>query len=102
MTRRVGAKGQVVIPKRLRDELALQPGSEVDFEHDGGSVRILPAGAAGTRGLRGRYASSGSPPRSWTSPRPAQSALSICLDSWAVLAWLDGEEPAAGAVSPWR
>jgi predicted nucleic acid-binding protein len=24
--------------------------------------------------------------------------VSACLDSWAVLAWLDGEEPAAGAV----
>lgn len=24
--------------------------------------------------------------------------MSVCLDSWAVLAWLDGEEPAAGVV----
>ena len=24
--------------------------------------------------------------------------MSACLDSWAVLAWLDGEEPACGAV----
>ena len=24
--------------------------------------------------------------------------MSVCLDSWAVLAWLDGEEPAAGEV----
>jgi predicted nucleic acid-binding protein len=24
--------------------------------------------------------------------------VSVCLDSWAVLAWLDGDEPAAGAV----
>jgi len=24
--------------------------------------------------------------------------VSVCLDSWAVLAWLDGEEPASGAV----
>jgi antitoxin PrlF len=59
MTQRVGAKGQVVIPKDIRDELGLQPGSEVDFERDGGGVRILPAGAAATRGLRARYASSG-------------------------------------------
>jgi AbrB family looped-hinge helix DNA binding protein len=58
MTQRVGAKGQVVIPKDLRDELGLQPGSEVDFERAGDGVRILPAGAAATRGLRGRYASS--------------------------------------------
>lgn len=24
--------------------------------------------------------------------------MTVCLDSWAVLAWLDGEEPAAGMV----
>jgi antitoxin PrlF len=59
MTQRVGAKGQVVIPKDIRDELGLQPGAEVEFERDGGSVRILPAGPGATRGLRGRYASSG-------------------------------------------
>ena len=59
MTQRVGAKGQVVIPKDLRDDLGLQPGAEVDFERDGQSVRIVPAGAAATRGLRGRYSASG-------------------------------------------
>lgn len=59
MTQRVGAKGQVVIPKEIRDVLGLQPGTEVDFEADGGTVRILPAGSAATQGLRGRYAHSG-------------------------------------------
>lgn len=59
MTQRVGAKGQVVIPKHLRDRLGLQPGSEVDFEQDGAAVRVLPAGVAATRALRGRYARSG-------------------------------------------
>ena len=59
MTQRVGAKGQVVIPKELRDALGLQPGAEVDFERDGRAVRVLPAGAAATRGLRGRYRGSG-------------------------------------------
>lgn len=59
MTQRVGTKGQVVIPKDIRDELGLHPGAEVDFERDDGAVRILPAGALATRGLRGRYASSG-------------------------------------------
>ncbi len=32
MTGRIGTKGQVVIPKALRDRAHLQPGDEVDFE----------------------------------------------------------------------
>lgn len=27
--------------------------------------------------------------------------MSVCLDSWAVLAWLDGEEPALSRVERW-
>ena len=49
----------MVIPKEMRDELGLQPGAEVDFERDGEAVRIVAAGAAATRGLRGRYGASG-------------------------------------------
>jgi len=59
MTQRVGPKGQVVIPKPMRDELGLEPGSEVEFELDGESVRVLRAGAAAAAGLRGRYRASG-------------------------------------------
>jgi AbrB family looped-hinge helix DNA binding protein len=32
MTGRVGAKGQVVIPKTIRDRVQLHPGDEVEFE----------------------------------------------------------------------
>lgn len=32
MTGRVGAKGQVVIPKVIRDHVGLHPGDEVDIE----------------------------------------------------------------------
>jgi AbrB family looped-hinge helix DNA binding protein len=59
MTQRVGAKGQVVIPKEMRDELGLQPGAEVEFERDGETVRIIAAGRVATHGLRGRYSASG-------------------------------------------
>lgn len=51
MTVRVGAKGQVVIPKAVRDELGIRPGDEVVVEAANGEahVRRLPP----TRQLRG-------------------------------------------------
>jgi AbrB family looped-hinge helix DNA binding protein len=42
MTYRVGAKGQVVIPKSMRDRLGIRPGDEVDFYLDGNTVRVEP------------------------------------------------------------
>lgn len=40
MTHKVGTKGQVVIPKAIRDEIGIEPGDEVAFEADGKEVRI--------------------------------------------------------------
>jgi AbrB family looped-hinge helix DNA binding protein len=53
MTYRVGPKGQVVIPKPIRDELGLAPGDDVDFslQDDGVMLRRSPA----ITELRGRY-----------------------------------------------
>lgn len=53
MTHRVGPKGQVVIPKALRDELGIEPGDEVTFWRDGDHVAVRRAGAA--EPLRGRF-----------------------------------------------
>ena len=40
MTHRIGSKGQVVIPKALREALNLEPGDEVTFSRDGNAIRI--------------------------------------------------------------
>jgi AbrB family looped-hinge helix DNA binding protein len=40
MTYKVGPKGQVVIPKPIRDRLGIAPGDEVVVEQDGREVRI--------------------------------------------------------------
>lgn len=58
MTGRIGAKGQVVIPKAIRDQANLHPGDKVGFElRDGGEIVII----ANERppGLGGRFANSG-------------------------------------------
>ena len=38
---RVTEKGQVTIPKPIRDRLGLGPGSEVDFVDEGDGVRLI-------------------------------------------------------------
>ena len=38
---RVTSRGQVTLPKRIRDELGLIPGSEVEFEIRDGQVFLL-------------------------------------------------------------
>jgi AbrB family looped-hinge helix DNA binding protein len=53
MTHRVGAKGQVVIPKELRDELGIEPGDEVSFWRHEDHVAVRPASQR--RQLRGRF-----------------------------------------------
>ena len=42
MTHRVGPKGQVVIPKDLRDVFGIEPGDEVTFWRDGDHVAVRP------------------------------------------------------------
>jgi AbrB family looped-hinge helix DNA binding protein len=42
---RITSKGQVTIPIKIREKAGLLPGTEVDFELDGGNVRIVKAAA---------------------------------------------------------
>lgn len=55
--RKVGAKGQVVIPKELRDATGIHPGDAVDFTYDG--ARIVIEVHRGARPFGGRYQRSG-------------------------------------------
>ena len=57
MTSRVGPKGQVVLPKALRDRLGIAPGDEVDFTLDDDAVRVEPV--RDQRSLRGTLAGLG-------------------------------------------
>ena len=57
MTHRVGAKGQVVIPKDLRERVGLHPGADVEFELDRDRVTVV--AARRRSGLGGRFVGSG-------------------------------------------
>jgi antitoxin PrlF len=47
---RITSKGQVTIPKPIRDEAGLLPGSEVEFTMDDGVVTVRRSHAAPSRG----------------------------------------------------
>jgi AbrB family looped-hinge helix DNA binding protein len=57
MIRRIGAKGQVVIPKDVRDQAQLHPGDEVDVEFRDGEIVVV--ARREPRALGGRFAGSG-------------------------------------------
>jgi antitoxin PrlF len=47
---RISTKGQVTIPQEIREQLALQPGVEVDFVVMGNTVRLVPTKETKKRG----------------------------------------------------
>lgn len=57
MTQKMGAKGQVVIPKDMRDKVGLGPGADVSFESVDDGIVVRRADRPSS--LRGRFASSG-------------------------------------------
>lgn len=57
MTGRIGAKGQVVIPKKLRDQANLHPGDEVDFAFRADEIVVVARRQPVKLG--GRFAKSG-------------------------------------------
>lgn len=52
-TYRVGPKGQVVVPKAIRDQIGLEPGHEVDVELVGAEIRIRRAQPLAFEDFRG-------------------------------------------------
>lgn len=59
MTHTVGTKGQVVIPKAIRERLGIRPGDRVEFAVEDDAVRVVPAEAADLLDLRGVFGRSG-------------------------------------------
>lgn len=57
MTQKMGAKGQVVIPKALREQAGLGPGDSVTFQPVDDGIVIRRASQQAP--LRGRFAGSG-------------------------------------------
>ena len=50
---RITSKGQVTIPAAIREQAGLMPNTEVTFEYDGSSVRLVRAkGRKPSRGAR--------------------------------------------------
>ena len=57
MTTRVGSKGQIVIPKEIRDRVSLHPGDEVVIELNGQTIVVTARHRSSGPG--GRFARSG-------------------------------------------
>jgi AbrB family looped-hinge helix DNA binding protein len=55
MATTITVKGQVTIPKHIRDALNLTPGSQVEFAVDNGRVVISKAGKRSNRGRPDRF-----------------------------------------------
>lgn len=51
---RITAKGQVTIPQDVRERAGLMPGTDVEFEIEGGVVRLVKTRAGGRRRSRGQ------------------------------------------------
>jgi AbrB family looped-hinge helix DNA binding protein len=49
---RVTAKGRVTIPKKIRDQLGLHPGMEVEFAVEGDAIKLIPVKRTALHGKR--------------------------------------------------
>jgi AbrB family looped-hinge helix DNA binding protein len=47
------SKGQIVVPKELRDQLGIRPGTKVSISLEHGAIQMQPLNAAFVQGLYG-------------------------------------------------
>lgn len=47
---KITSKGQVTIPKEIRESTGMMPGTEVEFVEDGGEIRVRKVRGGRTRG----------------------------------------------------
>jgi AbrB family looped-hinge helix DNA binding protein len=84
MTYKVGPKGQVVLPKAVRDRLGILPGDEVDVSTDGDEVAIRKAQPVGSP--RGILADPGDP-QPLTRTLEAEHRWEMARDEMRIEAW---------------
>ena len=58
MLTRLSSKGQLVIPKEVRQALGLRQGSQLHIELGDGKIILEPVGASAIEALYGKYAGS--------------------------------------------
>ena len=56
----ITSRGQVILPKAIRDQLGLEPGDKIDFILEGDGLRVTPVAVSVTR-LKGRGAETSGP-----------------------------------------
>jgi antitoxin PrlF len=85
----VTEKGQVTIPKRIRQAAGVAPGSEVSFSLDGGKIVITPVGTGAKGDHRAKLRTAAARVRKSLSPEFKQ------LGADEIMTFLRGDEKAA-------
>ena len=90
----VTEKGQVTIPKAIRDATGVQPGSRVEFSVEGGRIVITPVATGLQDDRRARMQRAAARVRAEQSPEFRQ------LGADQIMAFLRAEEPTPPPPSP--
>lgn len=99
MTSKVGRKGQVVLPKAVRERLGIRPGDEVEISDDGEQVAIRKA--APSRPTRGHTADAGHHQRH-TRSHEIEHRLEMARDEMHVEEWRHRDAEPRRDDRPWR